>query len=55
MRKLNVVLVLLVSFTCLMSFRFAQKFDLKASNERGKEVYNAQCITCHMEKGEGIE
>jgi nitrite reductase (NO-forming) len=32
-----------------------QKFDLKASIERGKEVYNSQCITCHMENGEGIE
>ena len=38
-----------------MSFRLVQKFDLKASIERGKEVYNAQCITCHMEKGEGID
>ena len=23
--------------------------------ERGKEVYAAYCITCHMEQGEGIE
>jgi nitrite reductase (NO-forming) len=38
-----------------MSFLPTQKFDLKASIERGKEVYNTQCITCHMEKGEGIE
>lgn len=35
----------------------AQKkaFDLKASAERGKEVYASYCITCHMENGEGIE
>lgn len=32
-----------------------QKFDLKASIERGKEVYSGQCITCHGEQGEGIE
>lgn len=32
-----------------------QKFDLKASIERGKEVYSTQCITCHSEQGEGIE
>ena len=55
MRKLTTVLIFLVSFICLMSFRLVQKFDLKASIERGKEVYNAQCITCHMEKGEGID
>jgi len=28
---------------------------LKASIARGKEVYAAYCVTCHMEKGEGIE
>lgn len=55
MHKLNVVIVICVSFISLMSFRPTQKFDLKASIERGKEVYNTQCITCHMEKGEGIE
>ena len=37
-----------------MSFQL-QKFDLKASIERGKEVYDIHCITCHMEKGEGLE
>jgi len=33
----------------------AQKFDLKTSIERGKDVYIAQCMSCHMEQGEGIE
>jgi nitrite reductase (NO-forming) len=33
----------------------AQKFDLKASVTRGKEVYTAQCLSCHLEQGEGIE
>lgn len=55
MRKLTVVFVFLVSFITLMAFQPTQKFDLKASIERGREVYNTQCITCHMEKGEGIE
>lgn len=55
MHKLNVVLVFCVLLISLMSFLPTQKFDLKASIERGKEVYNTQCITCHMEKGEGIE
>ncbi|HEY0653599.1 MAG TPA: cytochrome c [Chryseosolibacter sp.] len=34
---------------------FTQKFDLKASIARGKEVYTAQCLSCHQEQGEGIE
>lgn len=55
MRKLIIVTTFCISFILLMSFRVAQKFDLKASIERGKEVYNTQCITCHMDKGEGIE
>lgn len=47
--------VFLISVISLMSFKTKQKFDLKASIERGKEVYTINCITCHMEKGEGIE
>lgn len=38
-----------------MAFRYNQKFDLKASIARGKDIYMAQCITCHLEQGEGIE
>lgn len=55
MRGLIIVTTFLITIVTLMSFQKKQKFDLKASIERGKEVYNAQCITCHMEKGEGIE
>ena len=44
-------------FACIsvVFFSFDQKFDLKASVARGKEVYTTQCMTCHMEQGEGIE
>lgn len=55
MRGLIIVITLFVTTVSLMSFQKTQKFDLKASIERGKEVYNMNCITCHMEKGEGIE
>jgi mono/diheme cytochrome c family protein len=55
MRGLTIVTTFLIATISLMSFQKKQKFDLKASIERGKEVYNTQCITCHMEKGEGIE
>lgn len=30
-------------------------FDLKASIARGKEVFAGNCMSCHMENGEGIE
>lgn len=39
----------------LLSFDLIQKFDLKASIERGKDVYSGQCMSCHMDQGEGIE
>src|SRR6476660_5455668 len=45
----------LVFAASMLSFRPVQKFDLRASIERGKEVYTVQCMTCHLEQGEGIE
>jgi mono/diheme cytochrome c family protein len=38
-----------------MSFQQKPKFDLKASVARGQEVYTSYCVSCHQEKGEGIE
>jgi mono/diheme cytochrome c family protein len=55
MRRLIFGVTFLTTVILLMAFQKKQKFDLKASIERGKEVYTAQCITCHMEKGEGLE
>src|SRR5688500_8525906 len=55
MRKLIFGATFLTTIILLMAFQKKQKFDLKESIERGKEVYTAQCITCHMEKGEGLE
>lgn len=46
------VLILGVSY---FSFQQKPKFDLKASIVRGKEIYIAQCMSCHLEQGEGIE
>ena len=40
--------------TTLISFK-PQSFDLKASIERGKEVYAAYCVACHMDEGQGLE
>lgn len=47
---------LIICFIGSIHFAFAQsKFDLKTSITRGKDIYTAYCITCHMEQGEGLE
>lgn len=33
---------------------FSQTFNLKASIERGKELYSLECQSCHMAEGEGL-
>lgn len=55
MKRFLFVNVFCICTFCVMSFSKAQKFDLKASIERGKSIYTTQCITCHLEQGEGIE
>ncbi|WP_153797802.1 c-type cytochrome [Foetidibacter luteolus] len=43
--------------TALFSFKPQpqDKFDLKASIERGKEIYSTHCVFCHMAEGQGVE
>jgi mono/diheme cytochrome c family protein len=56
MKKQIILLAVVASSTIVfLSFQEKPKFDLKASVTRGQEVYSAQCMSCHMEKGEGIE
>ncbi len=45
----------IVAVLTLTIMSFNQKFDLKASIARGADVYAAQCLSCHMDTGEGIE
>lgn len=44
-------------YTCslLISFQEKPKFNLKESIERGKDIYITNCLTCHIDQGEGIE
>lgn len=51
----QIVIALTIPAMALISFQEKPKFDLKASIERGREVYSLQCMSCHMENGEGIE
>lgn len=51
--------VLLVTFAistlAITVLSFDQSFDLKASVQRGKTIYETSCITCHMAEGTGLE
>lgn len=49
--------IIIIAATAITALSFQKKpaIDLKASIARGQEVYTAQCISCHMEQGEGIE
>ena len=42
-----------IAVFCLSSTLF-QDNTLKESMERGKEIYTDFCVTCHLEKGEGV-
>jgi mono/diheme cytochrome c family protein len=53
-RIISIIFCILTTAT-FFSFQQKPKFDLKASVARGKEIYTAQCISCHQEQGEGIE
>jgi mono/diheme cytochrome c family protein len=55
MKNRFLLIVFSLSAVSFFSFEQKQKFDLKASIARGKEIYIAQCMSCHMEQGEGIE
>jgi mono/diheme cytochrome c family protein len=47
--------IVIISFSAVAFLSFYQAFDLKASMERGKSIYEAQCMSCHMAEGEGLE
>ena len=51
------ILTSLSAFTLIsfLSFQQKPKFDLAASSERGKEIYLRNCVSCHMDEGEGLE
>ena len=43
-----------VIFAGISGSGYSQSFNLKASIERGKEVYVLECQSCHMAEGEGL-
>jgi len=54
MKKIWFLGIIISAFT-FFSFQQKQPFSLKESVERGKDIYIAQCLTCHLDLGEGIE
>jgi len=52
MHKVLVSSITVVGILIITS-SFLQKYDLKKSVERGKEVYALYCINCHMADGNG--
>jgi len=55
MKKVLVGLMTFLAASPFFALQQKPKFDLKASAERGKEIYLRNCISCHMEQGEGLE
>lgn len=55
MKKFALGTACILFASSFFSFQEKQKFDLKASIARGKEIYTTHCGTCHLEQGEGIE
>jgi mono/diheme cytochrome c family protein len=53
MKMILVTFVLSTLAITLLSFN--QNFDLKASVQRGKTVYETNCMSCHMPEGTGLE
>jgi len=40
---------------CFIALQQKPKIDLAASSARGKEIYMRNCVSCHMDQGEGLE
>ena len=54
MRTRFYLIVLAVCSFCYPSFAQKQPYDLQKSIARGAEIYATQCMSCHMQEGEGI-
>jgi mono/diheme cytochrome c family protein len=50
--KISISIYFLVLF--LINLFLFQDTELKQSMERGNEIYTDFCVTCHLQKGEGV-
>jgi len=54
-RKIFFALPVVITIIVLSSSFRRQGFDLKASMQRGKDLYTTYCMQCHMDSGQGVE
>ena len=52
---INKISLLIAFYTGVCWFTLAQQDTLKQSMKRGEEVYTANCSSCHMPQGEGVD
>jgi nitrite reductase (NO-forming) len=45
----------MIVMTVLSTSFKKQAFDLKASMQRGQDLYTTYCMSCHMDSGQGVE
>jgi len=55
MKKIVLISLSVLGSVSFISFQQKPKIDLAASVERGKEIYLRNCVSCHMDQGEGLE
>ena len=46
---------MMLGFTIVFTSFIFQDRDLEKSKKRGEDIYLSYCITCHMDKGQGIQ
>jgi len=46
---------MMLGFTIVFASFIFQDQDLEESKKRGEGIYMSYCITCHMDKGQGIQ
>ena len=55
MKKIVLTSLSVLTLVTFFAFQKKPKIDLAASSERGKEIYLRNCVSCHMDQGEGLE
>jgi len=45
---------MMLGFITICALFILQDRDLEESKKRGEDIYMSYCITCHMDKGQGI-
>ncbi len=51
MKKYSLTVTFIITISCFFSF---SQPGIKASIERGKDVYKKNCLACHQANGEGV-